>query len=179
MNNPMQAAIRKRRTAGYSVEGDHEDMTHRSQHTQDQDNDSHIHDMISKMDPDQLEKLKAAIASKEGSGTDHGKGTNSPDSGDADKNAEQVAKGGASQEEQNKIQSAAEEENRNTALSAEDDADHDLDSDSTITPEKSDQIALSMLDSRDKHGMAPSKPRNLGERMRGALAAKLKGKGKL
>lgn len=180
--NPMQAAIKKRRVGGYAVEGDHQDMTHSSQHTDDQDKDSNLHDMVSKMSPDQLGKLKSAIAKHEGSGSDPENGAvdhGESDGGDAGKNAEAVSKGGASQQEQAEIASAAEQENQNTHLSQEEDENHDLDDGGAITPEKSDEIAMSMLDSRDKHGTAPSKPRNLGERMRAGIAAKLKGKGKL
>jgi hypothetical protein len=43
----------------------------------------------------------------------------------------------------------------------------------------SDDIAMSMLDSKAKMGQEGVQPRNLGERVRMAMAQKLKGKGKL
>lgn len=48
-----------------------------------------------------------------------------------------------------------------------------------VGEEESDEIAMSMLDSRDKRGTASEKPSGLGARMRQGLAQKLKGKGKL
>lgn len=49
-----------------------------------------------------------------------------------------------------------------------------------VPEEESDDIAMSMLDSKSKMpGAENAQPRNLGERVKLGLAAKLKGKGKL
>lgn len=76
--------------------------------------------------------------------------------------SEKIAQGAPSSEEQGHIQNAIAKEDGMNALE----------------DEGSDDIAKSMLDSRDT-AMPTHKPKNLGERMRMSLATNLKGKGKI
>ena len=86
------------------------------------------------------------------------------------KNEQSIAKGGASSDEQAKIQDAISKENNESSLEESQEqsfGDHE------------DDIAKSMLDSRHLGGNPPTNPRNLGERMKINLASKLKAKGKI
>ncbi len=84
-----------------------------------------------------------------------------------------IAQGNPSTEEKGKIAQASAEENQENALEESQEASGQL------PPDESDEIAKSMLDSRNLRGTASDKPRNLGERMKMSLANKLKAKGKI
>ncbi len=152
--NPMMAAIKKRKAGGLAVEGDHQDMGHDSAHSDDKQKD--LHGLVASLSDGEKHKLKSILSN---------------DSGDK---SQAIAKGGPSSQEDAKVKSAIDDENNETALQEREEQapgapGHD-----------SDDIALSMLDSRHLGGNPPEgKPRNLGERMKMSLAAKLKGKGKI
>lgn len=85
-----------------------------------------------------------------------------------DGNAQGIAQGDPSTEERGKIQDAMGKENQMNALEEQDE------------PVDSDAIGKSMLDSKYMGSNPPTdKPRNLGERVKMGIAAKLKSKGKI
>ncbi len=153
--NAMIAAIKKRKAGGDAKEGDHQDMGHPSEHADDKQKD--LHGFVASLSEGDKHQLKGILA-KDGS---------------AGKNEQHIAKGGASTEEQGKIQEAMSKGNKEADL--EDADDHD----SSMSANDSDDIAKSMLDSRSTGANPITQPRNLGERMRMNLASKLKGKGKI
>ncbi len=150
MSASMLAAL-KNKKAGNAIQGDHQEMSHGSLHAEDADKD--LHGLVASLSDGQKSKLKGILDSH------------------VDKSM-QIAKGGSSSEEDGKVKSAIHKENDETALEEKEEHDSgNLDS---------DDLAKSMLDSKHLNGSAPvAPPRNLGERMKMSLAAKLKGKGKL
>ncbi len=146
----MLAALKNKR-AGQAKMGDHQDMAHGSEHADDADKD--LHGLVASLDDGQKTKLKSILAS-------HG-----------DKST-QIAKGGSSSEEDGKVKDAMDKENAETGLQEKQEQD--------LGGADSDDLAKSMLDTKHLNGSTPSgPPRNLGERMKMSLAAKLKGKGKI
>jgi hypothetical protein len=132
--------------------GDHVDMSHASQHTDDADKD--LHGMVASLSDDQKGKLKNILNNQM-----------------ADPSG--ISKGNPSSEEQGHIADAAAEEHKENDLINQDEG-HAMD------PDQSDAIAKSMLDSRHLGENPPTgKPRNLGERMKMSVMNKLKAKGKL
>ncbi len=158
----MLAAIKKRQQAGASVMGDHQDTGHQAEHVQDDPamNANHgadLHGLVKSLSESEKHSLRT-ILEKDKTGGD----------------GQNIAKGAPSKEEQGKIAQASQQENQENALEeASETKGQEMDED------KSDEIAKSMLDSRHLRGMATEKPRNLGERMKQGLAAKLKSKGKI
>lgn len=150
--NAMIAAIKKRKAGGDAVEGDHQDMVHGSEHADDKQKD--LHGFVASLSDGDKHQLKSILA-KDGGG----------------KNEQHIAKGGASTEEQGKIQDAIGKENQNSDLEEAQEG--------KMSPNDSDDIAKSMLDSRSLGSNPITQPRNLGERMRMSLASKLKSKGKV
>ncbi len=115
------------------------------------DKQKDLHGLVASLSPDEKHSLKTILNS--------------------DKGSQEIAKGGASTEEKGKIQAAMDEENSESALEEQNEQQ---------PGQSSDDIALSMLDSRHTGANPPTeKPRNLGERMKMSLASKLKGKGKI
>lgn len=155
----MYSAIKKRR----GLIGDHQSMGHSSQHVADDTNKGE-----KKMD--EGKNLHAFVAAL----NDHEKGQLKDILGGNDKTME-IMKGAPSSEERSKISAASSAENaRNEA--EESSGGHG----NAVDPIDSDEIAKSMLDSRHMGSNAPTgKPRNLGERMKMGIAAKLKAKGKI
>ena len=152
MSAAMLSAL-KNKKAGVAKEGDHQDMTHGSLHSDDADKD--LHGIASSLNDGEKAKLKGILDTH------------------LDKSV-QIAKGGSSSEEDGKVKSAMDKENQETDLQEQ----QENSSGSAI--HDSDDIAKSMLDSKHlSDNPAPMKPRNLGERMKMTLAAKLKGKGKI
>ncbi len=149
MSAAMLSAL-KNKKAGMAKMGDHQDMAHGSLHAEDADKD--LHGIVSSLSDGDKVKLKGILDTH------------------LDKSM-QIAKGGSSSEEDGKVKDAMDKENQETSL--EESQEHDLGSDG------SDDIAKSMLDSKHLSGAPTGKPRNLGERMKQGLAAKLKGKGKI
>ena len=151
--NPMMAAIKKRKMGNQSLEGDHQDMTHHSSHTEDADNASHLHDFVSNLSHSEKQSLKAILEKDKGSG-------------------EQITKGNPSSEEKGKIAEAMQHENAETDMEQQEDAG--------VSPDEHDEIGKSMLDSRYLGSNPPShQPRNLGERVKMDIHKKLKEKGKV
>ena len=146
----MLAAL-KNKKAGMAKMGDHQDMSHGSEHAEDADKD--LHGMVASLNDTQKTKIKGILDSH------------------MDKSM-QITKGGSSSEEDGHVKTAMDKENGETALEEKQEQDTgNIDS---------DDLAKSMLDSKHLNGSAPATPpRNLGERMKMSLAAKLKGKGKL
>lgn len=151
MSAGMLAALKKKKQ-GMALEGDHQDMTHGSQHSEDSDKD--LHSIASSLNDGEKSKLKGILDSH------------------LDKSM-QIAKGGSSSEEDGKVQEAMGKENKETDL------EEQQENSSGSAIHDSDDIAKSMLDSKHMSGAPLDKPRNLGERMKMGIAAKLKGKGKL
>ena len=152
MSASMLAAL-KNKKAGMAKMGDHQDMSHGSQHAEDADKD--LHGIASSLNDGEKMKLKGILDSH------------------LDKSV-QIAKGGSSSEEDGKVKSAMDRENQETDLQEQ------QENSSGSGLHDSDDIAKSMLDSKHlSDNPSPSKPRNLGERMKQTLAAKLKGKGKI
>ncbi len=148
--NPMMAAIKKRKASGDAAQGDHQDMVHGSEHADDKQKD--LHGFVASLSEGDKHQLKGILA-KDATGG---------------KNEQHIAKGGASTEEQSKIEGTMAEENKETDL--EEQQEHG------VSANQSDDIAKSMLDSRSA---SITQPRNLSERMKMSLASKLKGKGKI
>jgi len=153
--NAMIAAIKKRKAGGLATEGDHQDMTHGSEHADDKQKD--LHGFVASLSDGDKHQLKSILAKDSTGG----------------KNEQHIAKGGASTEEQGKIQDAMAKGNK------EADLDENEEHDAGISSSQSDDIGKSMLDSRSMGANPITQPRNLGERMRMNLASKLKGKGKI
>ena len=153
----LMAAIKKRKEQGTKM-GDHMDMSHASEHTDDADKD--LHGIAQSLDDGQKSKLHSILSTQL-----NGKGN--------------IAKGDPSSEEQGHIADAANEENKeNKLMSAQDENSND--EHSVISDVDSDAIGKSMLDSRHLGGNPPTgKPRNLGERMKMTVMNKLKAKGKI
>lgn len=149
----MLAAIQKRKAGGQSVLGDHQDATHKAEHAIDPETQKDLHGLVAGLSEGEKHSLKQILDSQKTDG-------------------QAIAKGGASTEEQGKINDAMAQENQENSLEEQEE-------NGQMSPDKSDQIAMSMLDTRHKNGMATEKPRNLGERMKQSLAGKLKAKGKL
>lgn len=152
MDGAMIAALKKKKSQGLAVEGDHQDMGHDSGHADDKQKD--LHGLVASLNHSEKSQLKSILNSDS-------------------QNTQQIAKGGPSSEETAHVQSAMSDENKRTDMSQTEQNDagdgHD-----------SDELAKSMLDSSHLRGTAStSAPRNLGERMKQGLAAKLKGKGKI
>lgn len=147
-NAAMLAAIKKKKQ-GDTLMGDHQDSAHPSQHAD--DNSKDLHGLVESLNPHEKDKLKTILAND-------------------GKNEQSIPKGGASSDEQAKIQDAMSKENNESSLEESQEqsfGDHE------------DDIAKSMLDSRHLGGNPPTNPRNLGERMKINLASKLKAKGKI
>lgn len=91
-----------------------------------------------------------------------------------------IQKGDPSSEEQSKI---SDQINKDAAKKSAADASGqepgDEAAEAEVSPEESDDIGKSMLDSKYNNGPINAPPRNLGERVKNGIAAKLKGKGKL
>ncbi|MES1988825.1 MAG: hypothetical protein V4440_12515 [Pseudomonadota bacterium] len=102
-NAAMLAAIKKKKQ-GDTVMGDHQDVSHSSQHAD--DNSKDLHGLVESLNPDEKDKLKT-ILNNDG------------------KTEQNIAKGGASSEEHAKIAAAMPQENGMTDL--EDKQDHDDD----------------------------------------------------
>lgn len=148
----MLAALRNKKQ-GMAKEGDHQDATHPSEHADDKTAD--MHSFVAGLSDKDKTHLKTIL-------------NTAPDK------SMQIAKGGSSTEEDLKVKGAMSHENQNTTLmqnqeEGSGDEGHD-----------SDDIAKSMLDSKHLGDNPPTAPpRNLGERMKMSLAAKLKSKGKI
>ncbi len=148
----MMAAIKKKKLAG--IGGDHAGMMHGAQHADDPKDaggeSKDLHGLVASLSHSEKQNLKTLL--------------------DADtKGAEGIAKGAPSSEEKGHIQEA---------MGKEDQTNQAIDHEDGLGEPDSDDLAMSMLDSRDK-SMPTHKPKNLGERMRMNLASKLKGKGKI
>jgi hypothetical protein len=147
--NPMLHALKNRKAADkQDVPQDHktENVHKGGDHTTD------LHAFVKALSPDQKDKLHAMLGQDKAS------------------NADAIAKGAPSKEEQGKIAQAAQQENAEEALE-QNEGPHDQQVDS-------DQIAMGMLDSRFKNN-APSRPRNLHERVQSNISKDLKSKGKI
>jgi len=152
MSASMLAALKNKR-AGAAKMGDHQDMAHGSLHADDADKD--LHGIAASLNDGEKTKLKSILDSH------------------LDKSMA-IAKGGSSSEEDGKVKSAMDKENKETDL------EEQQENSSGSAVHDSDDIAKSMLDSKHLSDNPPTeKPRNLGERMKMSLAAKLKGKGKI
>ncbi len=152
MSAAMLSALKKKR-AGDIKMGDHQDMAHGSEHAEDADKD--LHGIASSLNDGQKMKLKGILDTH------------------LDKSM-QIAKGGSSSEEDGKVKSAMDKENNESQLEEQEE------NSSGSSVHDSDDIAKSMLDTKHlSDNPAPMKPRNLGERMKQTLAAKLKSKGKI
>ena len=153
----LMAAIKKRKEQGTKM-GDHVDMSHGSEHSDDADKD--LHAMAQSLDDGQKTKLHSILSTQLG------------DKGN-------IAKGDPSSEEQGKIASAASQEKQTNSLMSKQD-ENSNDEHSLVSDVDSDAIGKSMLDSRHLGGNPPTgKPRNLGERMKMGVMNKLKSKGKI
>lgn len=154
--NPMMAAIKKRKAGGQAVMGDHQDMSHYSEHAEDKSADQKdLHGFVSSLSDDEKSKLKSLL--------------------DKDASSE-IQKGGPSTNEKSLIQSAIKQEDQSNALEQQDLEDRHPDA--GVSEEQSDEIGKSMLERKHMSGDV-GKPRNLGERARMAIANKLKAKGKI
>lgn len=152
----LLAAIKKRKEQGTKM-GDHVDMSHASEHTEDADKD--LHGIAQSLDDGQKSKLHSILSTQL-----NGKGN--------------IAKGDPSSEEQGHIAEASQEEKKTNLLSK---ANEDSNDEHPVMSDvDSDEIGKSMLDSRHLGGNPPTgKPRNLGERMKMTVMNKLKAKGKI
>jgi hypothetical protein len=149
MSAAMLSAL-KNKKAGMAKMGDHQDMSHPGEHADDADKD--LHGFVASLNDGDKSKLKSILDSH------------------ADKSM-QIAKGGSSSEEDGKVKDAMTKENGETDLQEKQEQDSgEIDS---------DDIAKSMLDHKHLSGGPVAPPKNLGERMKQGLAAKLKGKGKI
>ncbi len=147
--NPMHAAIRSKRMSGHSAPMSESEMAPQSAPA----HGPGAHDEPGK-------DLHGFVASLSGHEKMQLKGI--LDQG-AKPNA--IASGEPSSEEQGKIQQMASNQDQGGLSLPED---------------ESDEIGKSMLDSRFKNGSMDGKqPRNLGERVKMAIAGKLKSKGKI
>ncbi len=153
--NPMMAAIRKKKGM---LNDDHSSMGHESQHVSDphaaaqsQSGASHLHEFVAGLNDKEKGALKTILDK----------------SGNA---AQEIAKGGPSSHEKQLISQEAQSENETNDM---EEAEHQQ------PGGDSDDLAMSMLDHNSKNVEPGQKPRNLGERMKFDLAAKLKSKGKL
>lgn len=157
----MMAAIKKRKMAGAGLMGDHQDATHPGEHVNDADQGKDLHGLVSSLSESEKHSLRTILEKDKVGG-----------------NAQAIAKGAPSTEEQGKIAQASAKENQTNAL---EEAEEQEDGPSGHLPQdQSDEIAKSMLDSSHLRGTAStSNPRNLGERMKQSVAAKLKAKGKI
>ena len=152
MSAAMLSAL-KNKKAGMAKMGDHQDMSHGSEHADDADKD--LHGIAAGLNDGEKMKLKGILDTH------------------LDKSM-QIAKGGSSTEEDGKVKEAMGKENQETDL------EEKQENSSGSAIHDSDDIAKSMLDSKHlSDNPAPMKPRNLGERMKQGLAAKLKAKGKI
>ncbi len=151
----MIAAIKKRKAGGLEAQGDHQDMTHGSEHADDKQKD--LHGFVASLSEGDKHQLKGILAKDSGAG----------------KNEQHIAKGGASTEEQGKISEAMAKGNQ------ESDLEEKEENDNGISSNQSDDIAKSMLDSRSMGANPITQPRNLSERMKMHVASKLKSKGKI
>lgn len=152
----LMAAIKKRKMEGAKM-GDHVDMSHPGQHTEDADKDQDLHGIVSSLNDDQKGKLHSILSS-------HLSGKN------------EISKGSPSSEEQSKIADESQKENHENSLEA---AESGNGGDGSVSAE-SDAIGKSLLDSRHLGANPPTgKPRNLGERMKMGVMNKLKAKGKI
>ncbi len=152
MSAAMLSALKKKKQ-GQAVEGDHQDMVHSDVHSDDKSKD--MHSLVKSLDEGQKSTLKTLLQA---------------DAADTSK----IAKGGPSTEEKGHIQDAITKENGTNQL------EESQEDSSGSAVHDSDDIAKSMLDSKHLGDNPPvGKPRNLGERMKMSLAAKLKGKGKI
>lgn len=142
----MMAAIKGRKGGMLG----HEGLGHQSQHGDDKEKD--LHGFVAGLSEGDKHQLKSILANDATGG----------------KNEQHIAKGGASTEEQSKIEGSMAEENKETGL--EEEQEHG------ISGNQSDDIAKSMLDSRSAN---ITQPRNLSERVKMSLSNKLKGKGKI
>lgn len=97
----------------------------------------------------------------------------------AGSNDQAIAKGGASSEEQKKIQDQINADDMREKLEDEPGQEAGDDDGGSITPDQSDDIGKSMLDSKYNNGPLESKPRNLSDRVKNHIASNLKSKGKL
>jgi hypothetical protein len=155
--NPMHAAIRKRLghnsqppEAGHSGPRESAGPDHAPEHAE---GGADLHGFVAGLSDQEKSKLKSILSS--------------------DQNAQKIAQGAPSSEEQGKIAEAMEGESEMHGLEASQDAGHG------ISEDESDEIGKSMLDSRHIRGMATEKPKNLGERAKQYIASKLKAKGKI
>ncbi len=153
--NPMMAAIRKRKSGGDGLMGDHS-ASHSSSVDNGDGQGKDLHGLVASLSPNEKESLKVILAK------DHGM------------DAQAIAKGAPSAEEHAKIAQASARESQANALDEAQEAE-----DPGIGEDQSDEIGKSMLDSRHLRGMANDKPKNLGDRVKQSIAAKLKAKGKI
>lgn len=154
MNHAMIAALKKRKSGGDGMMGDHQDMGHPSQHAAEGDKD--LPGFVASLSEHEKHSLKQMLDKNPSS-------------------ALNIAKGEPSKEEQAKIeqQSAKDMNEEMQELEA-------MPAKGSVPENESDEIGKSMLDSRHMRGMAVNdKPRNLGERVKQSIAAKLKAKGKI
>lgn len=154
--NPMHAAIRSRLGKHSPAPDDAQPMhpAAGADHTADHaESGKDLHGFVAGLSHDEKSKLKSIL-------------------NDSSQNTQAIAKGGPSSEEQGKIAQAMAQENQMNAL--DEASEHE-----GISEDQSDEIGKSMLDSRHINGMATEKPKNLGERAKQYIAAKLKAKGKI
>ncbi len=150
MSNPLADAIKKKRMSSMS----HDLPSHDGGEG---GGGKDLLGIVASLNPDERNKLKDILHAS----TD---------------NSMEIQKGGASSEEQGKIQSQIQDDDERQELEAGE-APHDPSQEGSEN--ESDDIAKSMLDSKYRNGPIQAKPRNLAERARNHIAAKLKSKGKL
>lgn len=160
--NPMMAAIKKRKSGGEGLMGDHA-ASHASaaDHGDGQPKESvphgtnDLHSFVASLAPHEKTALKGILDKESGN------------------DSQAIAKGQPSQEEHGKIAQASAKEDQANALEESQESPQEEMS-------ESDEIGKSMLDSSHLRGTNPmNKPRNLGERVKQSIATKLKGKGKI
>ncbi len=153
--NPMMAAIKKRKSGDGGMMGDH-GATHPSAIDHGDGEGKDLHGLVASLSDHEKSSLKTILDKDQSS------------------NGMDIAKGNPSKQEHQKIAQASAQEDQENALEEASESPSQ-----EIGEEQSDDIAKSMLDSRHMRGMATEKPRNLGERMKQSIAAKLKSKGKI
>lgn len=158
MFNPMLAAINKRKSGGMTKMGDHQDMSHPSEHSEDadMDNTQKLHDFVSSLSEGDKSHLKTILDK-------------------SNNTAQEIAKGGPSTEEKAAVEKTMKTNNQRTQMA--EDEEHE---DASGPHIDSDEIGKSMLDSRFTSGNTPNvQPKSLGDRVKMDIYNKLKGKGKV
>lgn len=153
--NPMMAAIKKRKSGGDGLMGDHS-AVHQSSVDHGDGQGKDLHGLVASLSPHEKESLKVMLDKDSGA------------------DAMAIAKGAPSKEEHSKIAQASAQESKANALEEAQETPQ-----AELAEDQSDEIGKSMLDSRHLRGMATEKPKNLGDRVKQSIASKLKSKGKI